>query len=314
MVMLLTRVKYPPAGKYVVAVSGGVDSISLLDILAKRRDLDLVVAHFDHGWRADSQLDAEAVESLATILGLPTYLGKPNSTIDSEAAARGQRYDFLYSVAAQTGAAGVITAHHSDDRLETGWFNLARGTDRRGRLSATDRPGIYRPFREVTKAEIADYAAAQSLPWREDSTNSNLDISRNFIRRELLIFAERALPELLQSYRESARLSAVISKELDRQLEELIKPIPGGVSFARGWMREQSLAVIAELLLTAIRQLEPGLQLTRKQLTELALSAKTGRTGIKRDVAGRLSLEVRYDRVAVALPRAAAASNLIKRG
>src|SRR5690348_16932946 len=106
-------------GKYIVAVSGGVDSMVLLNLLAKSKGLDLIIAHFEHGIRSDSKEDLELVRAAAAHYGLPFvwehgHLG-PNA---SEAAAREARYTFLRRVRAEHAAKAIVTAHHQDDLLE----------------------------------------------------------------------------------------------------------------------------------------------------------------------------------------------------
>lgn len=300
---VIDGVKFPPAGRYVIGVSGGVDSVALLDILASTgKGLDLVVAHFDHGWRDDSHLDAELVKSLSLVFNLPYYKGMAKAA-RSEAVARQQRYDFLYGLAAQTGAAGIITAHHLNDRLETSIFNTLRGTNRRGRTPAAERPGVYRPLHRLTKDELKEYAESRALPWREDSTNSSLEIQRNFIRHELMPVASHIVPTYHGLMELSGSLNSQIDSWLENYLESYSQYTSGSITFDREKLRLLSHPVIAEVLAYSIRQLEPGLQLSNERLKDLALAVKTGRSGIQKDIAGRLKLLVGYDIVAVALPR-----------
>src|SRR5438445_4950610 len=115
----------PKPGSYAVAVSGGVDSVVLLDILAKRDDLELAVAHFDHGIREDSVEDRHFVEGLAKNYGLPfIYEEGSLGPKSSEAEAREARYKFLRQAQKKAGAKAIITAHHQDDLLETAILNM----------------------------------------------------------------------------------------------------------------------------------------------------------------------------------------------
>jgi tRNA(Ile)-lysidine synthetase-like protein len=140
--------------KFVVAVSGGVDSVVLLDMLAtgklkitnhktqitnkfqkpsSKTNCQLVVAHVDHGIRGDSHLDAELVEGLAKKYGLKFELQKVElGEGASEAEARDVRYKKLRQVCKKHKASGIITAHHQDDQIETAIINLIRGTGWRG--------------------------------------------------------------------------------------------------------------------------------------------------------------------------------------
>src|SRR5690606_5271626 len=100
-------------GKYVVAVSGGVDSMVLLDLLRQKPKLELIVAHFDHGIRPDSAEDRKLVQRVAKHYDLPfVYAEGKLGPKASEALAREARYAFLRRVQAEQGAEAIITAHH----------------------------------------------------------------------------------------------------------------------------------------------------------------------------------------------------------
>src|SRR5690606_22278428 len=142
--------------KYIVAVSGGVDSMVLLDMLVREGSHELIVAHFDHGIRADSHKDATFVQDVAKKYGLPfekrrEVLGEKAS----EALARERRYAFLRSVAARH-EAKIVTAHHLDDVVETVAINITRGTGWRG-LAVMDTD-IVRPLVDMEKKELVRYA------------------------------------------------------------------------------------------------------------------------------------------------------------
>jgi tRNA(Ile)-lysidine synthetase-like protein len=155
-------------GKYVVAVSGGVDSVVLLDLLRMYPGVHVVVAHFDHGIRDDSHLDRAHVQTLAQRYQLPFVYDKgrlgPGA---SEADARTARYDFLRKAQVASSADAIITAHHQDDVLETAIINLLRGTGRKGLSSLTSGEGIIRPLLEVPKSEIIDYAKRHRLQYTQ---------------------------------------------------------------------------------------------------------------------------------------------------
>ncbi len=169
-------------GKYVVAVSGGVDSVVLLHMLRQDPSLELVVAHFDHGIRSDSHEDVEFVSRLAG--ELPFFTKRVELGPDaSEAEARKQRYEFLRDVVKQTDADAIVTAHHQDDLIETALLNILRGTKRRGLVSLKSTNSIKRPLLHVTKDEIRAYATKHKLAWREDSTNADPRYRRNQIRQ-----------------------------------------------------------------------------------------------------------------------------------
>lgn len=178
-----------PKGKYVVAVSGGVDSVVLLDLVSQLdfvKELPPVVAHFDHGIRPDSSKDLEFVKSLADYYGYQfeseaAKLG-PNA---SEEQARNARYKFLTHVQNMYKAKGIVLAHHKNDINETVMINILRGSGRRGVSSFKSTQNLIRPLLGYSKQQILSYAKSNNLEWREDSTNTNPKYLRNKLRLEL---------------------------------------------------------------------------------------------------------------------------------
>jgi len=211
-------------GKYVVAVSGGVDSVALLHILQQLRTsaapgtYGLTVAHFDHGIRPDSAEDHRFVRELARQYGLPYIYGQGALGVHaSEAAARKARYDFLRTAQAAAGAQAIVTAHHMDDALETAVHNIIRGTGRRGLTSLQSTESIKRPLLHVPKQEIIAYAVANQLEWREDSTNASNDYTRNYIRHNILTRFEpqqrqRLHDIILSMHHTNAEIDALVAQ------------------------------------------------------------------------------------------------------
>ena len=173
-----------PSGNYIVAVSGGIDSVCLLHMLSKLKH-PLIIAHVDHGIRGeDSAADARFVEGLARFYKLPFVMRQLKlGAKASEETARNGRYAFLRELA-QMHNATIVTAHHKDDLIETIAINYQRGTGWRG-LAVFDTPGIERPLLGMTKAFLYEYAARHRLEWVEDVTNSTDAYQRNRVRRQL---------------------------------------------------------------------------------------------------------------------------------
>lgn len=209
------------SGTYIVAVSGGVDSVVLLDVLAGQNSTfhiphsKLIVAHFDHGMRADSSDDEQFVAGLAKHYGLEyaSERGELGAGA-SEDTARKARYDFLFRVKKQFGARKIITAHHQDDVIETMMINLIRGTGWRGLCSLRNTAEIVRPFLKVSQADIVAYAKSHDLKWHEDPTNQDDSYLRNSVRHELLPKADRNT--WLKLYRYQCALAEQIDAELAR--------------------------------------------------------------------------------------------------
>jgi tRNA(Ile)-lysidine synthase len=268
-------------GTYVVAVSGGVDSMALLDLLRHKPGLKLIVAHYDHGIREVSELDRRFVQEAAMRHKLPFVYDKGNLGYGtSEEIARKARYDFLHRIRQASNARSIITAHHEDDLLETALLNLLRGTGRRGLTSLQSTDNILRPLLHVPKAELIAYARQKNLPWREDSTNIDQRYTRNAIRHQLM-------PGLAQDKREAMlrhikRLHE-INHELERELEHYLHLQTESKTLDRADFIRLPHIVAREVLAAWLRH--NGIKsYDRKTLERLVVAAKTLRPKQRADV------------------------------
>lgn len=203
---------------YVLAVSGGVDSVVLLDMASKWQNCEIVVAHFDHGIRDDSAEDQVFVRNLAKKYNFKyeskrEELGKNTS----EETARNQRYDFLRAVAKKY-KAKLVTAHHADDAVETIVINLIRGTGWRG-LAVLDSADILRPLTNMTKKEIIAYANDHDLKWREDSTNLENNYLRNRVRRKTSNIDEKTRRQILELWQKQKNIKNKIDIEVKKIID-----------------------------------------------------------------------------------------------
>lgn len=175
--------------RLVLAISGGVDSVSLLHLFVSSGfNLEnLVVAHVDHGIRSDSASDLEFVRGLASKYGVRfegVSFDVPSMDGNLEANCRRVRYDFLNSL----GGDYVVTAHHQDDQAETVFMNFLKGSFVRGMagMKVIDEDlRIFRPLLEFSKKELISYANAAGLEYVVDSTNSDSSYDRNFLRNDV---------------------------------------------------------------------------------------------------------------------------------
>lgn len=210
-------------GHYIVAVSGGVDSVVLLHHLVRHPEHKLTVAHFDHGIRDESADDELFVRELARIYGLPyVYERGRLGPGASESEAREVRYDFLHRARQAAAADAVLTAHHQDDVLETAVHNIIRGTGRRGLTSLKSTDIIKRPLLHVSKADILEYALTHNLQWREDTSNQSDIYTRNYIRHHLMPrLGDQGRQKLLNLIHEAALRNAELDADIARNLEQL---------------------------------------------------------------------------------------------
>lgn len=189
--------------RILAAVSGGPDSVCLLDVLAELTDR-LEAAHFDHQTRdGQSAEDAAFVEAMAGRLGLPFHLERRAVEAEADASplsfeeyAREARYAFLLRVAKERDCGLVVTGHNADDQAETLLMRLLRGTAPSGLagIPGARREGhtaIVRPLLHVSRADIEAYLDEQGLDYRTDASNRDILFTRNRVRHELLPFLEQ---------------------------------------------------------------------------------------------------------------------------
>lgn len=264
-------------GKYVVAVSGGVDSVVLLDLLSKEKNYELLVAHFDHGIRQDSVLDADFVSSLANKYGLEFFVEKGElGPKTSEATARDARYKFLDNVKTKASAHAIITAHHQDDLLETAILNILRGTTARGLGSLKSSGQLQRPLLNMQKSEIIDYAVNNNLDWREDESNQNQKYLRNYIRHAVVpkisAFKKAALfSEIKKSVQSTAQIDQIVLSLVDlakplKRSEFVILPNSVAQEVLASWLRRENLKI------------------DQKTVERLTISLKTAKNKAKIDI------------------------------
>jgi tRNA(Ile)-lysidine synthase len=275
------EVMLPKNGKYVVAVSGGVDSVSLLHALKDLSGVDIVVAHFDHGIRQDSRADREFVQKLAGEYDLPFVYDEGRlGAAAGEAQARAARYEFLREVLKDTCSEAIVTAHHRDDVLETAVINLLRGSGRKGLTALGSNAGIERPLLGVPKSEVIAYAQKHGLQWREDSTNQDVDYLRNYVRH-------RMLPRFDETAR--GRLREIISglrgtnDEIDSLLMSQLSMQPAAAKLNRDWFIQLPHAVARETMAAWLRN-NSLRDFDSKTLERLVVAAKTAAPGKTFDV------------------------------
>ena len=294
-------------GTAVVAVSGGPDSVALLDLLhtlAPELGLSLVVAHADHGIQADSGTVAQAVAALARRYGLPFELGElhlgPEAT---ETAARRARYAWLADVQRRHAARYLVTAHHGDDQIETIVLRLLRGSGPAGLagMPARARGGLVRPLLPFARRDLVDYIAARGLPVHDDPANRDPRHLRSWIRTVLLpLVSERLGAGALEDVARAGRAAALERRAWDRVLGHLpdldLRVHEDGFDVARGVVAGYDDALAVAVLRAAARR--AGLVLGPKRARQLARLARRP-SGRRQPLGGAWMAEVAFDRVRV---------------
>jgi tRNA(Ile)-lysidine synthase len=227
----------PRDGSILLAVSGGADSMALLHAAAEvagSTGWALSVAHVHHGWRGrDADRDLLFVAGHARRLGLPFFHRRRDARAEArrlglspEAAARRVRYEALFEMAREAGASRIATAHQRDDCIET--HLLARR--RRGGLASLAGPrenradGVVRPLLGVSRREILEFLRSRGITWRRDSSNGDLRLDRNRLRRELA--GEEKLEALARRVERLARRR----ERVERSFEDAVRP---AIAFGR---------------------------------------------------------------------------------
>ena len=209
-----------------IGVSGGADSVALLDALVQS-GYRPHVCHLNHQWRgAESDADAEFVRELAGRYGLPATI-ESRAVAGDEDAARQARLKFFESVAARTGIHTLALAHTADDQVETFLLRLLRGAGVAGLVGIWPERQlgslrIIRPLLKVCRAEVVEYLKSRQLTWREDSSNTNRQFLRNRVRHELL-------PLLARDYNPGIRDVLLRTAEILREEDELLSALAEAV-------------------------------------------------------------------------------------
>ncbi len=270
-----------------VAVSGGVDSVSLLWVLSQLRQeagLNLYAAHLNHGLRAEADRDERFVRGLCERLGIPCTVGRARVAQwrggrSLEMAARDIRRAFLLETRAACGAEVVFTAHHGGDQLETMLLRMTRGTSLTG--LAGIRPeagGIARPLLTVSRAEIESYAREKQLQWVEDATNRDSSIDRNRIRWQVVPALAAMNPRLIEAV---SRLSQHLQRDEDyisaqaAKAVDTIERIPCGVR----WRVQPLHPALMSRVVVAMMDACGMSQITGRDVEALVTLAGTTRSG-----------------------------------
>ncbi len=218
-----------------LGVSGGVDSICLLDLFY-RLGYPVVVAHFHHGIRVDSNQDAQFVEKTTNLYGVPFVLGQESvpeyaqeHNLSIEEAGRIIRYQFLFAEAEKRGCQAVAVAHNTDDQVETILMHLLRGTGMQGLKGMTyytlpnswsESIPLIRPLLSSWRSDIENYCLANGLEYILDLSNLDTNLFRNRLRHEIIPELETISPGFRKRLYQTADLIHEDIKILNEVVEK----------------------------------------------------------------------------------------------
>jgi tRNA(Ile)-lysidine synthase len=225
---------FEPGERVVVAVSGGPDSLALLSVLREilpAFPLHLTVAHFDHGWRAESHTDRDFVASTAATWGYDFQTARAaTDTPHTENAARTARNAFLRQTAADTHSTAIALGHTQDDQVETLLLHLLRGSGSKGLGAMRRREGdLARPLLDISREDIEAYLAQLHQTPVRDATNDDPRFTRNRLRQQLMPAIDAFDPAARNLL---ARTADILSEE-DRFIEAELANLPDDIATNR---------------------------------------------------------------------------------
>ncbi len=275
--------------KIIVGVSGGPDSLCLLDNLGKL-GYPIAIAHFEHQLRPESKAEAAGLESNFKSSGVPFYLGTvdvrayaKSSHFSIEQAARHLRYRFFFELARTLDAQAVAVGHTADDQVETVLMHLIRGAGLSGLKGMSYRTilkqydqtiPLVRPLLDTWRNETEDYCRTQGLHPLHDQSNDLLDFFRNKVRHQLIPALETYNPKVRSAIWRSAStlgedeeiikdaVSSAWQKCVTRCEEQMIEFDPSD-------LRQYSPGMQRNILRKAVRRLEPEMEIDFDTLTTM---------------------------------------------
>lgn len=301
--------------KVLVAVSGGADSLSLLDVLVGLGgvfDLDFHLFHLDHSLRKDSFKDALFVRRLASKYNLPATVLKYDvlgyvrqNKLSVEEGARHIRYRFLEKVAEEVGADKVALGHTASDQIETFLMRLIKGAGLEGLSAISPVRGKYvRPLIEAERDEVEKYCKKKKLTWKEDLSNLDEAFLRNKIRHQLVPLLEKYNPNfkkaILRAVNTVSSDQLFLQEETQKRLDKLAKFEDDLVKIPTAKLRKLPLSLQRRVLRQVIKEVKGNLKSVEfKHIEEVLqyLAGKRPKLGL--DVSKEISIFSEYQDVVI---------------
>ena len=258
-----------------LAVSGGVDSMVMLDLfarLAPEWNFQLTVVHVNHQLRgAESDSDEEFVRQTAARHGIPfvcrrfdTARFAKESHLSKQEAARRLRYQYFSELHEVSDGAKILTAHQANDNAETVLLNALRGAGVRGLSGIPVRRELYivRPLLFAYRSEIEAYAREHEVAFREDSSNQSLEYRRNLLRTMVFPQLQQGgFPDVIQSLNRLSHTMRLMAERIEREVNEILPTITGSDPFAMLRLDVEGLLQVRvdlrdEVILAILRRLQ----------------------------------------------------------
>ncbi len=284
-----------------VAVSGGTDSVTLLDMLAKKAEefnITLSVINVEHGLRKESKADSLFVKNLAESYGIPFYgfavdakKYAKEQKLSEETAARILRYQIFDSF---DKCDCIALAHHASDQAESILMHILRGSGAKGAVGMKALSGKYaRPLLDTSKQEIERYIKENNLKFVTDSTNFENDKTRNFLRN--VVF-----PELLKINERAVENVCRFGRNIAQDQDTLDSLADGKVILGDGFAKitdgtNCGLAVFARCVFKAAAHLGVNVDIESKHISDVFNLAQNSESGSSLDLPYRLKVYKDYD-------------------
>lgn len=225
--------------KVVIGVSGGPDSITLLDVLLKIKekkiiDFDIVVCHINHMIRKEAVSDEEYVINFCNRNDIKCFVKRvevekiaKQEKISTEEAGRKERYEFFNEILKKENANKIATAHNKNDNVETVLMNIIRGSGSSGLKGIeAKRKNLIRPLLECNREEIEQYCKENNLEPRIDKTNFENNYTRNKIRNLLIPYIkENFNPNIIEAINRLSDLSKQENEYFEKETKEIYKEL-----------------------------------------------------------------------------------------
>lgn len=234
---ITTNLAFLNEAKLLIAISGGLDSVVLTHLFNKL-NLKISLAHCNFNLRGnESNTDEAFVLELAKTLdlqvftqGFETEIYAETNKLSIQMAARELRYNWFNVLAAKHEFDYILTAHHADDNLETILINLSRGTGLDGLTGIPEtNSNIVRPLLKFTREVLENFAKAENIKWREDSSNTSTKYLRNKLRHDVIPVLKEINPQLLQNINNTVKnlndTADIVEESVDAVLKRAINKI-----------------------------------------------------------------------------------------
>jgi len=268
--------------KILVALSGGADSVCLLDVLLCLQNeygVSVAAAHVNHGLRGEAaDADERFVQELCQTNGIPCFCKQADvkryaeeAGVSVETAGRRVRYQFFEELCKEKGYTKVATAHHANDNAETVLMHFLRGASVDGMAGIPyQNERVIRPLLDASREDIESYLQEHNLSFCTDATNFSNDYMRNRIRNELIPYIEKLFnPAFLKTVSQNAKSFKECRSYLEVETQKLFikfaKPIFGGYVFPARPLQDMQAYMAKRLMRYALREL----------LAEQEISAQT---------------------------------------